>query len=1460
MPSVKTKFTVDEKSGLPKRCPKNEAQLRRLPECGIFDYNIKPFTPVKPPPPPYPPKPPEPPDPKHSPFSPFKMEGLPDIYRRDLVPNTPAANDVRFPDAELLPDDPNPESRYYSFAELPQDNMIAYSRGRTLMSDMINDKVFQRAHDPAALRRTMKSVLDKNNQDPFRVRNGLEDVDVLVDEPAGGYYRRLPQDPESGIELRTFRQQNEPIEEEAADPLADIAADRIPSLRPARSGTTSIQRLTNITELPEFQDLALDSTNEFSIQQSRVPKVRPKPTRLQKITRGIASVRTIEFDPTSEQIETIEEGVEEPPINPFGSQQEAEDAILKLAGKKIRRDRPSISKREIDQIYEKLRKEGRGVTREQIRNLLYKNLLFEEDFEINIEMADTTTREKFRREKAIKQKELREAPPDEGGFQPRRRVGLGAAETGRKRRGYGTLSLEDPDIEEGQIMGRTNQNALELDTQEKYYKVRVSGRNAADIITMNTIRARRAVQEASRQFAKASSQVKSFTNDLAVATDRNLANIRTNVAEALRTGYTNVVAATSRLTPEEIDDLKAQLEQLPPEEDLATRGVGIPKRVGPQVDLESGLDVRQLESDLDFNIFDDVTTRVIGASERPSLSFRQRLSVARESFADVPKTEIATSFAGAGAGMLGAFGLSALLSKAGVNPYANAAASGAFGDTTGRISAMVGSQIYSRLTAGGATAAGEAIAESAGQVALRAGTSLLRGAAEGGAIGLATLPLDLLMNKALVNSGMSHAGANTVSAAATGTIATAAIGGVTLASAPETLGLSLLVGGVATGISALVGYFTGKAEDDKIVAARDDQNSKTQARNDLLKTLPDFDYNFDDALSALQKNSPSRYELLQPDTDDFKEFKHNMSLTFQERPEGLPSPSVEPATGDAKKVNDLFTQSVMHTLINKVCANSSGNCKELREKQPPDITDDDKKFLDEQTNQTWLSSVKLMVEQSFQEMQYTGVRIQDSQQYLLDEWNDTKTPAKNLDSYYAETAFLDPSFESKYLKNIKLDAQNEVVKAYYKDQSKLQDLDPNIIYAANLDPDFEGVMNKFYSAMEQGATNLQISVDQLITLQGLAPEKQGRRYERMQFNRIKGQGDVAKDAADLAEQQDAVRRSGYYDIDAGFLDTADPTSISHWKPSDSQILQANSAGMSLNEYVEYIHQLGLGTRGDFSKIPTYTPTAELDLKKTDFKHFQDELQMAGYSPNLYMQDEQGNIVINPNANQIPNLDAANEYVSIYRPAYIEQAQNQYADMITNLNEKNQADVDDYNANVRRQLSVFGDNYDEMVANQNDVIARTALTTTPLLVFNQQDYLNQYLIDYNPLDTQFPKEGDTTQPVTTAGGDTYLPINNDNNGSVIDEKKQMETEAAAKFGLSRDEYLASKTLIEQEFGTDTPTNRQALEVIGRIKRDKVLPVQTTKEPTLPSVVNAPHKKGVDPQNVVKVAQTKLNLSE
>ena len=335
--------------------------------------------------------------------------------------------------------------------------------------------------------------------------------------------------------------------------------------------------------------------------------------------------------------------------------------------------------------------------------------------------------------------------------------------------------------------------------------------------------------------------------------------------------------------------------------------------------------------------------------------------------------------------------------------------------------------------------------------------------------------------------------------------------------------------------------------------------------------------------------------------------------------------------------------------------------------------------------------------------------------------------------------------------------------------------------------------------------------------------------------------------------------------------------------------------MPLDEYVIYIHQLALGEAGDYSKLPNYTPEQELALKQADFKHFQDELVLGHYDRNLYIQDAQGNIVINPNAPTLPNIDNMNEFITdTFEPAYLTQARHEYSNMVHNLNEHNQAEVDDYNADVRRQLSVFGANYDEMVEGQNDYIARHALSTTSLLVFDQSKYLSQYLLDYNPLKDTFPTAGSSGASggtITTADGKPiakpFLPITNDDNGSVLDAKKQLEIEAARRNGLTRDQYLESKRILQAELGEgEFATDKQTKEVIDRIKgrnvetiegdtdtiytsegkiiRRVVKGIDTTDQTVIKdladplnnnnatNLVSKPQNAGIDPQNVPAVA--------
>ena len=466
---------------------------------------------------------------------------------------------------------------------------------------------------------------------------------------------------------------------------------------------------------------------------------------------------------------------------------------------------------------------------------------------------------------------------------------------------------------------------------------------------------------------------------------------------------------------------------------------------------------------------------------------------------------------------------------------------------------------------------GETAAEDAAIfTATRAGTALLRGGAEGLGVGIVAAPLDLLLNDALVNAGMSHAGANVTSSTVVGIGTTATIGAISLAAAPETLGLSLLVGGIATGVSALVGFFTGKAQDDKEKeekrkqeAARQKVISTANARKQLLDTLIQHDYDFDKALAAY----PNKGSLNMGD-DTWSAFSTHAKQLFNPRPDNKPPPAPGGGGGhqsaDQIRLNQLFSKYIQHDLIRQVCTGVGSSCDELRSRDTGALTPDEIKFLNEKTGNTWKPQADMQVTMSVQELTYTQQRIKNAQTSMVDLWNNRRKLPNQVDDYTRETAYLDPKFEDKFKNAIKLDAQQQVVNAYYDNQTKLEQLPPNIQTAAGYDPAFKGLMDAFYTDMEDTASNLEVTIPQLIQLQGMTGEAQRDKYQEFQFDRVKTQQPVVEQAGELAQEQDAVRAAGFYDIDQAYLET-DPTAIGNWHPSDSQIIQAPAAGMDLNQ-------------------------------------------------------------------------------------------------------------------------------------------------------------------------------------------------------------------------------------------------------------------------------------------------------
>jgi hypothetical protein len=416
---------------------------------------------------------------------------------------------------------------------------------------------------------------------------------------------------------------------------------------------------------------------------------------------------------------------------------------------------------------------------------------------------------------------------------------------------------------------------------------------------------------------------------------------------------------------------------------------------------------------------------------------------------------------------------------------------------------------------------------------------------------------------------------------------------------------------------------------------------------------------------------------------------------------------------------------------------------------------------------------------------------------MLNAWNNDQKVANQLDPYIVQTASLDPTFRQRYDLAVKLDAQQRVVDAYQTNQTKIDQLPKNVRDTANQDPEFDNMIHKYYDSMETISGQLAISVPQLIELQGLSGDAQKDKYEEFQFNNIKQDPVVVAEAQEIASEEDQVRESGFYDIDQAFLET-DPTAINTWHPTDSQILQAHSAGMNLNEYVEYMHQLAKGEAGDYSKLPKYTDEQLRTSGLLDYSHFQDELQMGGYRKDLYLYDaETRQFTLNPNVTNsaIPSTQQA--FISRYTPTYLLQSRQQYADMVHGLNDKNQSEVDNYNNNLMRELTSYGKHYDAIVSDINN--ERLYQGRSDLLYYDVGKIFNENKIEFSALSDKLKDA-----PANIVSQDVA-------SGRQLGEKVSIKE----KYTLSDTQYRNVKLNIESKNITD-PSEEQVNQAVSEVK--------------------------------------------
>ena len=991
--------------------------------------------------------------------------------------------------------------------------------------------------------------------------------------------------------------------------------------------------------------------------------------------------------------------------------------ILKSINKYVRKGRNEISQRELDTIIKDLT--GRSIKTERIMEVVDKYNAFDPAFEKAIGgVADNAERSFLRRMKAVRTM-IQEEPT------------LLSAE---KQVSYGTFE---------------DSNLIPKDVQ-------ISSGSGTDKLTeSDTTRSRRFTlsQEASYYARRAKNLLPSqdYTDPMfEIAEETTFERVKaTNEAsselgkrlqlEALGVRE-KIVKAGKRLFAQEYTPVS--LEE-PVSFEMSDAGA-IKLRIPETSTLggDPGTNIQGLR-DIPIDPFSDT----ISSRKLTKLSFAERISA--------PKvTDIATGGAGAVGGLVIGFGVSQLLDQAKVNKYLNAAVSGASADVGGRIITYGAER--AALSSGFRTA----------EVAALTGSTLARGIAEGGVIGLATMPIDMMLNSSLRNAGLSHTASNMISSGVVGTGTIAAIWATGAAGSVETVGASMAVAALSVGALELIAFLTGQSADREI----DKHNSINNTRAEFLKTLPDYDYNYIQAL-----NNFKDIENLGRKEKDWSSWSNNLNNVFSKYPKENENRDDVASSGkltipknvkseiarleatgrrvDARRAKELrnqitetpdesglsvddklsmqkyFQKYMIHNIVKKVC--SGKECSsELLSQDTGELTDEEVAFLNSKTDRAWQSQADMQVDYSIVEMNYTQKRVQDAKQTLINNWENNRTLPDQLDNKnILKIANLDPNFKGAFDNAVKLDAQREVVNAFMTSQTKMENLPENIQKAANYDKEFYYMIHVYYQDIEHTAGKMNLSVPQLIQLQGLPEDKQNETYRKFQFNYAKMDDKTVGEAISISKEEDTVREAGYYDIDQAYLNT-DPTAVGIWKPTDSQILQAHSAGMTLQMYVNYMHELSKGKTGDFSKLPDYDPD---DIKASgilDFSHFQDELQIGGFDKQMYSYNpETLSITLNPNVNGNNIPSTQNHFVSRYTPENVLRSRQETADLLHGLDQQNQGIIDTYNTELRKQLSMFGENYNKQVASINDNRSYNGINN--LLVFDENTAYAKQHMEFQP---------------------------------------------------------------------------------------------------------------------------------
>jgi hypothetical protein len=224
-----------------------------------------------------------------------------------------------------------------------------------------------------------------------------------------------------------------------------------------------------------------------------------------------------------------------------------------------------------------------------------------------------------------------------------------------------------------------------------------------------------------------------------------------------------------------------------------------------------------------------------------------------------------------------------------------------------------------------------------------------------------------------------------------------------------------------------------------------------------------------------------------------------------------------------------------------------------------------------------------------------------------------------------------------------------------------------------------------------------------------------------------------------------------------------------------------------------VHELAKGKDGDVSNLPIYSEQERERVGLVDFAHFQDELRLANYNPDLYTYNKKtGAITLTPG--NVKGLLPGQHYVSEFTPYNLTVARNAFKRKLSEINSRNQLDVDKYNKILKENIA--NNSINDQFELQNLQLGASVHAGNYLLHFDPKSVYDQHKMTYTPITGTFGH--------SVSGGNVTSVYQKD-------RKRTLNTRAAEKLDLSVDKYHELKASL-QEHKIVNASDEQVAQVI------------------------------------------------